>query len=185
MSKFMMYSGHLVDFTNFNVHDINIDDIAHHLTKQCRFGNSLEFDIHYSVAAHSINMYYYAKELFQCTNTLKAILLHDASEAYLTDIPSGLKAVLSDYKELETKIQSIIYHKYNVIIDQHTEDTIQHIDKSILLDEFARLKPAQYNKFKTYSEKYKALDILIEPDRSLYHTKRTFLSICRDLGIGD
>src|SRR5665811_1025646 len=71
---------------------ISIEDIAHALTMQCRFGGHLpDF---YSVAQHSLNCSY----LIDNPKLKLTALLHDASEAYLLDIPRPIKNNLNNYK---------------------------------------------------------------------------------------
>lgn len=67
--------------------DIDIYTIAHCLARECRWGNQLRH--HYSVADHSVRVSY------EC-NPEDALwgLLHDASEAYLIDIPTPIKMFL-------------------------------------------------------------------------------------------
>lgn len=52
---------------------------------------------------------------------LKQVLLHDASEAYLGDIPRGLKSldIMSGYVALEQRWQQAIYQYFNV---KHFDD---------------------------------------------------------------
>ncbi len=41
-------------------------------------------------------------------------LLHDAAEAYLSDIPSPIKRHLPDYNAMEKKVQDVINEKFGV-----------------------------------------------------------------------
>lgn len=78
---------------------IDIRDIAHSLAFTCRYtGHCSRF---YSVAEHSVFVSYLAG------NPL-AGLLHDASEAYITDIASPIKPHLHNYKEIEDHLMSCI-----------------------------------------------------------------------------
>ena len=84
---------------------IDIRDIAHSLAFTCRYtGHSRRF---YSVAEHSVLVSYLAVDPL-------AGLLHDASEAYITDIASPIKPHLANYKELEDKIMDKIKNKLNL-----------------------------------------------------------------------
>lgn len=85
---------------------ICIEDIAHSLSFQCRFGGHLpEF---YTVAQHSILCSQMVEKEFKL-----AALLHDASEAYILDIPSPIKKGLSNYKEIEDNLMKVIAAKFD------------------------------------------------------------------------
>ncbi|HET8885571.1 MAG TPA: hypothetical protein VFM70_04370 [Salinimicrobium sp.] len=84
---------------------ICIEDIAHSLAHQCRFGGHLpEF---YSVAQHSVLCSLMVPEKLK----LQA-LLHDASEAYLLDMPKPIKERLPDYKKIEDNLMQVIAKKF-------------------------------------------------------------------------
>jgi len=84
---------------------ICIEDIAHALSMQCRFGGHLpKF---YSVAQHS----FMVASILDGTDKLQG-LLHDASEAYLLDIPSPIKHQLTNYKDIEDKLMLLIAQKF-------------------------------------------------------------------------
>lgn len=85
---------------------IDIDDIAHSLSMQCRFnGHTKTF---YSVAEHS----YWASHIVSPENALTA-LMHDAGEAYISDIPKPFKLALGDeVQDMEDLILDVIAEKY-------------------------------------------------------------------------
>lgn len=86
---------------------ICIEDIAHSLSMQCRFGGHVPN--FYSVAQHSLNCSYLTE-----TDSLKLqALMHDASEAYLLDMPSPIKKHLPDYKRIENNLMAVIAKKFN------------------------------------------------------------------------
>src|SRR5665213_934770 len=69
--------------------NIVIGDIAHALGNQCRFSGHTRY--HYSVAQHSIAVSKLIERQGYDVETQLWGLLHDASEAYLVDLPSPLK----------------------------------------------------------------------------------------------
>lgn len=106
--------------------DICIEDIAHGLAMQPRFGGQLpEF---YSVAQHSVmvaNLCWGQHKL--------AALLHDASEAYMADIPSPIKKRLRGYKKVENVLMKAIADKFGFQFpfDQQIKDA----DREMLIVE--------------------------------------------------
>lgn len=88
-----------------NIDDICIEDIAHSLSHQCRFGGHLP--VFYSVAQHS----YLCTQLVDKEHELAA-LLHDASEAYLLDIPRPIKKRLTEYHAIEDNLMKLIAEKF-------------------------------------------------------------------------
>ena len=94
--------------------DICIEDIALSLSRQPRFlGHTHKF---YSVAQHSVLCAFYANK----EQKLDA-LLHDASEAYMGDLPKPLKHHLPDYNYIEKQIQYTIKQIWNVSFNDHIE----------------------------------------------------------------
>jgi len=67
-------------------HQIDIRDIAHGLSLLCRFSGQCPY--FFSVAEHSI---------YVADNLKLEGLLHDASEAYLADLPRPVKIGLPEY----------------------------------------------------------------------------------------
>ncbi|HEX2868662.1 MAG TPA: hypothetical protein VHO03_16600 [Ignavibacteriales bacterium] len=128
----------------FNVFDpdsdsICIEDIAHSLSLQCRFnGHCKEF---YSVAEHCVRMVNEAHRVYkEYTPQLGfMLLLHDASEAYLCDIPRPIKhsEEFERYRILEGNLEMIIYGKFGLSINHILENRsiVNHYDNRILVTE--------------------------------------------------
>ncbi|EIQ01097.1 hypothetical protein OpiT1DRAFT_05665 [Opitutaceae bacterium TAV1] len=85
--------------------EIDIEDIAHALALQCRFGgHSRAF---YSVAQHSV----FVADM--CPPHLKLTgLLHDATEAYLIDLPRPIKQAIPEYRRIEDKLAEVIAKRF-------------------------------------------------------------------------
>lgn len=124
------YSGLEINVFNPTPEMICIEDIAHALSNICRFGGHVnEF---YSVAQHSIHVFELAEE----EDKLLA-LLHDASEAYLYDMPTPIKKELPEYKKAEHKLMLVIAEKFG--FDWPMNERIEIIDNKMLHWEFKQL----------------------------------------------
>ena len=89
MSCIRTYTGIMFDPLNPDPELVNITDIAHALSLLCRANG--HFRNFYSVAQHSINCMEEAKERGYSRKVQLACLLHDASEAYLSDVTRPIK----------------------------------------------------------------------------------------------
>lgn len=98
------YSGHYFDVFDPNPDQIEIVDIAHSLSLLCRFAGHIKS--FYSVAEHSI----WVADKVSKTHALTA-LLHDASEAYLIDMPKPIKDEIPQYLEIENNLMKVIAEK--------------------------------------------------------------------------
>jgi len=117
------FSGKYLDVFNPDPDMICIEDIAHALSNICRFGGHTRH--FYSVAQHSVRC---CNHFFSIRFSLQA-LLHDASEAYLLDIPRPIKHRLTNYKETEEQLMTVISQKFGfewpMNIDVKEEDEIE------------------------------------------------------------
>jgi len=108
--------------------DINITDIAHALSNQCRFaGHCTQF---YSIAQHSVLVSLMCPE----QHMLRA-LLHDAAETYLVDIPSPLKVLpeFEPYRIAEKRLMDVICEVFD--LDKDEPDIVKYVDKRMLATE--------------------------------------------------
>ena len=94
------------------IDEISINDIGHALSLLCRGNGHVKH--FYSVAQHSIACAKEAKLRNYSRRVQLACLLHDASEAYLSDITRPVKKQLSRYIEIEEILQNKIYEKFNL-----------------------------------------------------------------------
>jgi len=101
-------SGKYISFTDPNVADFDIHDIAHALSNTGRFGGHA--DKFYSVAQHCVLGSYKASS----DSVAFEFMLHDASEAYLMDVPSPLKHELPAYGMLEVMWEKKLSQYYGV-----------------------------------------------------------------------
>jgi uncharacterized protein len=135
MSWIQTYTGVAFDITNAKMSDLNIGDIAHSLSMQCRFnGHTNRF---YSVAEHSLVV---TELVSQHTNDpwiLMQALLHDGSEAYLCDIPRPIKPLLIEYKVYERQIEQLIFARWDC--EEEMNPLIKSADIAALLMEKNKL----------------------------------------------
>ncbi len=104
--------------------EVNITDIAHALSLQSRFGgHTLGF---YSVAEHSVHV----ARAASAENKLWA-LLHDASEAYVSDVIRPLKRFLAGFQEIEDRVQAVICEAFR--LDPEMPAEVKALDNRILM----------------------------------------------------
>jgi hypothetical protein len=122
--------------------EVSIEDIAHALAHQCRYGgHCTKF---YSVAEHSfhVSKVIEAKWTGRWMPTPAPVLvaslaglLHDASEAYLVDMPRPVKMQLPDYWKLEDKNMAAIAEKFGLPPMFHHWTHVKKVDCALLADE--------------------------------------------------
>jgi len=103
----LTFSGKTIDYLNPTIEMICIEDIARGLSSESRFNGQTEYP--YFVAQHSV----------LCSHNVPfplalEALLHDATEAYMKDIPSPLKALLPEYKIIEQRLDSVIRQAFGL-----------------------------------------------------------------------
>ncbi|SFA82487.1 hypothetical protein SAMN05216249_10321 [Acetitomaculum ruminis DSM 5522] len=141
MDYITTYTGKHFRPLNPEAEHIDIIDIAHALSLCCR-GNG-HVKSFFSVASHCINCSLEAKERGYDKKLILACLLHDASEAYMSDVPRPFKQFLKDYNAMENKLLNVIYTKYlgstltkdEAILIKQIDDDLLYYDLKYLLNE--------------------------------------------------
>lgn len=89
--------------------EVDIADIAHALSLQCRFAGHVQ--AFYSVAEHSVRV----SQICDPQDALWG-LLHDASEAYLVDLPRPIKRhrYFSDYRHVEERLMWRVCERFRL-----------------------------------------------------------------------
>lgn len=105
------------------IEEISIKDIGHALSLTCRANG--HYKNFYSVAQHSIYCGMEAKNRGYSRRVQLACLLHDASEAYISDITRPVKHELGNYIEIEEKLQSEVYKAFG--LEDLTEEELNKV----------------------------------------------------------
>lgn len=103
--------------------EVSLDDIAHALSNTCRFaGHVMEF---YSVAEHSVLVSRNLPDHLRLQG-----LLHDATEAYVNDLPSPLKhsEPLRGYREIEEKVWKVIAKRF--LLPAQLDAEVKRVDNA-------------------------------------------------------
>jgi hypothetical protein len=101
------FSGIAFDLLDPKPEMILVEDIVHSLALMNRFNGAALFP--YSVAQHSL----YVSGLLPQELKLHG-LLHDAAEAYVGDMVSPLKKLMSQYKKVEEGIARVVAHVFGL-----------------------------------------------------------------------
>ena len=138
MEYIVTYTGEEFTPLDPDIEKIRIEDIAHALSLLCRANGHL--DRFFSIAQHCINCAAEAKAREYNTRVQLVCLIHDASEAYISDITRPVKYYLSEYKTIEKRLQDVIYTKFLGSPLSEEDFALMHqIDNDMLIWEFDTL----------------------------------------------
>ncbi len=145
MSTITTYTGHTFDPVHPVTEDIRMADIAHALSLLCRANG--HFPHFYSVAQHCVNCVAEAAARGYSRRVQLACLLHDASEAYLSDITRPVKEWLPYYREIEHTLQTLIYGKWiTPVLTEEERRLMSEIDDTLLYYEFKEISGREIQK---------------------------------------
>ena len=132
------YSGIFFSPLKPSPEDICPEDIAHALSLMCRANG--HFRCFYSVGQHCLACEAEAHAAGLPRETRLACLIHDASEAYISDITRPVKLGLPEYRVIEKRLQDTIYRRFG--INPENEEImreVSRIDDTMLYYEFLEL----------------------------------------------
>lgn len=129
MGEMQTYTGQDFDPMNPDPERIFIEDIAHHLSLQCRYnGACREF---YSVAQHSVFVSRILPE-----HLMLAGLLHDAAEAYLGDLIRPVKQEIALYQAIEAQLMIVVHRAFGLPkLTPEEHEFIKAADNKVLATE--------------------------------------------------
>jgi uncharacterized protein len=153
-------SGRRVNPLDPSPEDIDVHDIAVALSNQCRFGGHTRR--YYSVAQHACIVS--DQMLARGSSAHDALwgLLHDASEAYLVDLPHPLKhrsELGRQYREAEGRLEEVLLERFG--FSGSPPPGMKELDRSLLATERATLTMVAWHWPEL--EGVEPLDIEIEP----------------------
>lgn len=130
MSIVRTYTGRDLDLANPDPAQIDIRDIAHHLSKLDRYNGAGHFP--YSVGQHSLLVAQALPREYRLQG-----LLHDATEAYLGDVVSPLKSMLPDYRRIEGNVMKAICKRFEITFPR--PKIIKKADQAVMAAEMLQV----------------------------------------------
>ena len=112
-----MLSGRRLDLLDPSPLDIEIEDIAHGLSRVARWNGQTSGDWAYSVAQHSVHVVALVEDLLPDASRQDKLyaLVHDAPEYVLGDLITPFKsAIASDYKRLENRLLEAVHLRFGL-----------------------------------------------------------------------
>jgi 5'-deoxynucleotidase YfbR-like HD superfamily hydrolase len=126
-------SGRWVNPFDPDPNQLDAGDIARALANQCRFGGHSR--VFYSVAQHSVIVSQLVEQRGGDTEDAFAALMHDATEAYLGDMPHPIKhrsALGEAFKAAEAHLEHAIRDRFKIKPDV---PEIKRVDRALLATE--------------------------------------------------
>jgi hypothetical protein len=178
MSWIQTFTGRKFDVLKPRAEDVCWVDIAHALAHQCRFnGHVTRF---YSVAHHCVVASHHVPERFALY-----VLLHDAAEAYVGDMPKPVKGLFPEFSALEDRILAVV-HEAAGLEPGHPYEAAQWvcgIDARMLLTEKQQLMGESPERWPVEESGVEPVDVLLssEPDFEIFAGR--YLRRLAELGV--
>lgn len=130
------FTGRAFSILDPRIEDVCIEDIAHALSMQCRFAGHVR--AFYSVAQHSVLASVVVERLQPDNRPLQlGALMHDASEAYVVDLPRPIKRLpqLEGYRDAEKLVEWAVRERFRLTTDVRDLLAIKAADEVLLRTE--------------------------------------------------
>lgn len=135
MSEILTYTGKMFDPIHPDPGLIDERDIAHALSMLCRANG--HFPTFHSVAQHCLECQREAAARGWSKRLQLACLLHDGSEAYLSDVTRPVKAVMPLYLQYEEPLQEAVWNRWLASpLTAEERKLVFEVDDSLLYHEF-------------------------------------------------
>lgn len=138
MGYITTYTGKKFDPLNPQVDALDVRDIAHALSLTCRGnGHVKQF---FSVGQHCIACAKEAAARGYSERLVLACLLHDASEAYMSDVPRPFKEVLPEYVKAEEKLIELVFMTFlGSALREDEQKLVKKVDDDLLFYDMKEL----------------------------------------------
>ena len=126
-------SGKKFDYVDLKPEQFDINDIAtalSHIPRWCG-----QIDKNFSVAEHCVNV----ASLLAGDDKFWG-LMHDAAEAYISDIPKPFKWLIPQIEEVEFTLQDAIVDKWDIPISPEIVKRVKKVDRIMLVTEDEQLR---------------------------------------------
>ncbi|AGB38284.1 hypothetical protein [Natronococcus occultus] len=108
---------------------IDLVDVAHALSNLSRFTGQGKY--FYSVARHSVHVSREVEARGGDRSAQQWGLLHDASEAYLSDVPAPVKRSLPGYTRAERRLQTAVRDAVGLELTANAERLVDTVDADV------------------------------------------------------
>lgn len=151
---FKTRKGMEIDPLNPQPEVIDIEDIAVGLTNMPRSAGQSKV----SVAQHCLKLVSLVRIDFPEDYELQlACLLHDASEAYMADVPKPWKQLCPEYRRLEKMLLKAIFTRFGVDLSYLTSDLVKVYDEVAYKEEGSILPLGKVDVKKLYMSTFKEI----------------------------
>jgi hypothetical protein len=151
---------------------IDLHDVAHSLSMQCRFAGHVRW--HFSVAQHSVLVSKHVPP-----EMARWGLLHDVTEAYLVDLPQPVKGCLPEYAAAEARLERAVAERFGLELPM--PERVKRADLEALATEYRDLTGPGKREWESLR------GVTPWPERTgrwtIAHAKATFLAVAKDLKI--